>query len=147
MSRLPEPADETTSKKMRAVRQSGTSPEIAARRALESLGVEFEVNVEGKPGRPDIWITPDEVPVFVHGCFWHRHEGCKKATMPKKNREFWAAKFQRNLERDGRKMLELKNLGYSPVVIWQCETENESSLEALLMEKIGNVESRASAPR
>ena len=135
MIRLHE-TDDATSRKMRAVRQAGTSPELAVRDALESLGIEFEANVEGKPGRPDIWIVDGDIPVFVHGCFWHRHEGCKKATTPKRNQEYWTVKFQQNVERDSRKALELRALGYYPFTVWQCETNGQSALATLLTERI-----------
>lgn len=133
---LDDETDEATRRKMRAVRQAGTSPEIAVRAALESLGIPFSTNVAGKPGRPDIWITERDIPVFVHGCFWHRHEGCKKATTPKKNREFWIDKFQRNKERDERNLRQLIDAGYSPITIWQCETTTTSTLKEILAENI-----------
>ena len=131
--------DELTHRKMRAVRQAGTSPEIAVRSALESMGIEFATNIKDKPGRPDIWLTKADVPLFVHGCFWHRHSGCKKATTPKKNHEFWLAKFRDNKERDARSLGQLDDLGYAPITVWQCETTVESRLMEILMERI-NVE-------
>lgn len=117
---------------MRAVRQAGTKPELAVRAALESSGVSYRVNVHDKPGRPDIWIVQNDTPIFVHGCFWHQHEGCKKATVPKSNQEYWTRKFDQNKERDARKVRELKLLGYDPAVIWQCQTTDESTLRRLL---------------
>ena len=117
---------------MRAVRQKGTSPELAVRAALESLDISFRVNVRDKPGRPDIWILEDDIPIFVHGCFWHQHQDCKKATMPKTNEDYWTKKFYQNKERDERKMRELHALGYSPFVIWQCQTAGELDLKLLL---------------
>ena len=131
-----EPADAKTTKKMRAVRQKGTSPEIAVRDALDGMGIEFEINIRDKPGRPDIWITQGAIPIFVHGCFWHRHEGCRKSTMPKKNREYWTTKFRQNIERDARKAHELEALGHSPITIWQCETSDKDMLAKLLARKI-----------
>ncbi len=128
--------DEATTRKMRAVRQAGTSPEIAVRAALESLGIAFETNVEDKPGRPDLWLTQEGIPVFVHGCFWHRHKGCKKATTPKRNRDFWLAKVDKNVERDGRNLRQLKEAGHSPIVVWQCETTEEANLRLLLEDRI-----------
>ena len=132
MSYPPSEADEATSRKMRAVRQAGTKPELAVRAVLESLDVSYRVNVHDKPGRPDIWIVQNDTPIFVHGCFWHQHEGCKRASMPKSNQEYWSKKFDQNKERDARKMRELILLGYDPAVIWQCQTTDESTLRRLL---------------
>ena len=129
-------ADEATSNKMRAVRQAGTAPELAVRAALDSLDVGFEVNVADMPGRPDLWLSAQEVAIFVHGCFWHRHEGCPKATTPKRNREFWLKKFRQNVERDARKVRELDALGHSTITVWQCETSVSDTLTQLLLDKL-----------
>lgn len=129
--------DKTTSKRMAAVRQTGTSAEIAVRDVLESSGIEFATNVKGKPGRPDIWLLSSDTPIFVHGCFWHRHEGCSKATTPKTNAEFWLSKFESNKLRDAKVQLELESLGYPPVTIWQCETTVRTVLDKVLEERIG----------
>ena len=76
------------------------------------MEIKFDTNVEGKPGRPDLWLTQHGIPVFVHGCFWHRHDGCKKATTPKRNREFWLDKFDKNVERDARNLRHLQAAGH-----------------------------------
>ncbi len=128
--------DEATIKKMRAVRQAGTVPEIAVRETLNSLSIEFVANAKDKPGRPDLWLTQHEVAIFVHGCFWHRHQGCRKATMPKTNLPYWTSKFKQNVERDARKIRDLAALGYPSVVIWQCETTDRDALGEMLMELI-----------
>ena len=136
MTNLQETTDAATRKKMRSVRQAGTSPELAVRAVLESLGIEFSTNVHGKPGRPDIWLTGIDTPIFVHGCFWHRHPGCRKTTTPKKNRGFWIDKFQRNMERDERNFHRLQGMGYSPVTVWQCETADEDALKEILISRV-----------
>ena len=128
--------DEATRRKMRSVRQSGTTPEIAVREALTSLGLPFAVRVDGKPSSADLWLIKSDIPVFVHGCFWHRHEGCKKATTPKRNRELWLTKFQNNQARDARVLNHLNALGYHPVTIWQCETVPQCRLIELLAARI-----------
>ena len=128
--------DEATSNKMRAVRQAGTAPEMAVRAALESLDVEFQANVEDMPGRPDLWLSTQEVAIFVHGCFWHCHEGCPKATTPKRNREFWLEKFRQNVERDARKVRELNALGHSTITVWQCKTTDAAALKKLLLDRL-----------
>ena len=110
------------------------------RTALNSLGIEFETNIEGEPGRPDVWLTRSDAPLFVHGCFWHRHEGCKRTTTPKKNRKFWISKFQKNKERDARILRQFEAQGYEPITVWQCETVVESTLKKILMERIRDAE-------
>ncbi len=128
--------DRATSNKMRAVRQAGTGPEIAVRAVLDYLGFEFETNVGDKPGRPDLWVLSEGIAIFVHGCFWHRHEGCTKATTPKRNRDFWLAKFERNQERDLRKVRELEAMGHPSITVWQCETTDESALKEIVLERV-----------
>ena len=128
--------DAATSNKMRAVRQAGTKPEIAVRAVLESLGLKFDANVPDMPGRPDLWLSAKRVAIFVHGCFWHRHEGCPKATTPKRNREYWLNKFRQNVERDARKVRELHALGHSTITVWQCETSDSDTLTDLLLERL-----------
>ena len=132
--------DELTRKKMGAVRQYGTAPEIAVRSVLESLGIDFSTNVTDKPGRPDIWLTDANIPVFVHGCFWHRHPGCKKASTPKKNRTFWLSKFKDNEARDARVLRQLRDMGYASITVWQCETSAESALRDTLVKRIKEIE-------
>ena len=134
--------DEATSNKMRAVRQAGTAPEMSVRAAVESLGFEFAANVQDKPGRPDLWLLPQRMAVFVHGCFWHRHEGCKKATTPKRNHEYWETKFRQNVERDARKIRELEALGSLSIVVWQCETTDEAALRNVLSHRIESARKR-----
>ena len=137
MTGLRQAADEPTRKKMRAVRQSGTTPELVVRAALGSLGFAFETNVKELPGRPDILLTQTNTPILVHGCFWHRHIGCKYSTTPKRNRQFWEKKFEKNMERDNRILRNLRTLGYAPMVVWQCETAMESRLKDILLSRIG----------
>ena len=121
---------------MRSVRQSGTSPELAVRAALTSLGIAFSTNVQSEPGSPDIWLTESDVPIFVHGCFWHRHQGCELATTPNRNREFWLAKFGKNIERDARTVNRLEDMGYIPITIWQCEAKVKETLREILLCRI-----------
>ena len=128
--------DAATSNKMRAVRQAGTKPEIAVRAVLESLDLKFDANVPDMPGRPDLWLSARRVAIFVHGCFWHRHEGCPKATTPKRNREYWLNKFRQNVERDARKVRELHALGHLTITVWQCETSDSDTLTDLLLERL-----------
>ena len=122
---------------MAAVRQAGTSVEIAVKEALEDLGIEFTTNIKDKLGSPYIWLSLSDIPVFVHGCFWHRHEGCKKATTPKTNTEFWLDKLANNQRRDVKVQGELEALGYEPITVWQCETTSRATLSNVLTSRIG----------
>ena len=114
---------------MSRVRQAGTSPELDVRRALRGLGVAYRLNVRSLPGSPDIVNRARRFALFVHGCFWHRHEGCRLTTTPTRNREFWLEKFRANQDRDVRNAAALKELGYRVLVIWECETRHPERLK------------------
>jgi DNA mismatch endonuclease (patch repair protein) len=114
--------DDATSARMRTVRQKGTRPELVVRRALAGLGHRYRLGNRDLPGSPDIANRRHRWAIFVHGCFWHRH-GCKASTTPTRNREFWEAKFLRNVERDRRASDALRARGYTVIVIWECETK------------------------
>jgi DNA mismatch endonuclease (patch repair protein) len=90
---------------------------------LRRLRLRFSKNSRDLPGSPDIVFRASRVAVFVHGCFWHRHKRCPLATTPRSNISYWRPKFAANLERDRRKLSELKRLGWKVVVVWQCEIE------------------------
>lgn len=127
----PCPVDGASSRRMAAVRHSGTEPELAVRRMLDELGFAYEVDVRGVPGTPDI-LAGRTLPVFVHGCFWHRHKGCAAASMPKRNSEYWTQKFADNVQRDRRVLRDLRHTGYRPLVVWQCETRMPTKLKTRL---------------
>jgi DNA mismatch endonuclease (patch repair protein) len=116
--------DDVSSARMSQVRQKGTKPELVVRSLLAALGHRFRVGRRGLSGSPDIVNVRRRWVVFVHGCFWHRH-GCRASTTPSRNREFWEAKFQRNVERDRRSIAALEALGYTVIVVWECETKRE----------------------
>ena len=94
------------------------------RSKLHRRGFRFLVAPAKLPGRPDIVLPKYGYIIFVHGCFWHRHKGCKKSTMPKSNVEFWSRKFEANTERDQRKRNELEKIGWKVMVVWECELKN-----------------------
>lgn len=122
------PTTPERSKLMSRVRQSGTALEIKVQSIFESLDVNYQMNVNELPGRPDLVNTADKWAVFVHGCFWHAHENCRLWKIPKTNSEFWKAKFTNNKERDIRKYKELSQIGYKVLVIWECELAEERKL-------------------
>lgn len=124
---------------MRRVRQRGTTPELAVRRTLRALGIGYSLHNNQLPGTPDIVNKREKWAIFVHGCYWHRHPGCKQATMPKTNRQFWERKFVANLERDRRKQDELRMSGYRVLVLWECETKNEGRLHTRIRELMHNM--------
>jgi DNA mismatch endonuclease (patch repair protein) len=120
--------DADTSRRMALVRRRDTTAELVVRRALAALSQSFRTRNRDLPGSPDIANRKRRWAVFVHGCFWHRHNNCVRTTTPKRNRNFWIAKFQANKTRDRRALHELRMLGYRVVVIWECETEQPKVL-------------------
>ena len=100
-------------------------------------GLRFRLHRKNLPGTPDLVFPKYRTVVFVHGCFWHRHPGCKKAGMPKTRVGFWREKFERNVERARRDARKLTELGWSVGVIWECETREQATVERLLSEAIG----------
>lgn len=122
----------TRSRMMSAIRGRDTAPERAVRRYLHGAGLRFRLDGAGLPGRPDIVLPRHRVAVFVHGCFWHRHRGCRFTTTPSTNADFWKAKFARNVARDSANEAKLRALGWMPLVIWACETADADSLDELV---------------
>jgi DNA mismatch endonuclease (patch repair protein) len=122
---------------MRAVPQSNTSPEVSVRRILHGLGLRFSLHRRDLPGTPDIVLARHRTVVFVNGCFWHRHPGCRKATKPKNRAEFWAEKFQQNVERDARNEALLVAEGWRVLTIWECQTADTVSLQNRLEKLLG----------
>jgi DNA mismatch endonuclease, patch repair protein len=106
---------------MSRVGGKNTSPEIRVRRAAHALGLRFRLHRKDLPGRPDLVFPKYGVAVFVHGCFWHRHAGCRKSSVPKSRVDYWAAKFEANIARDARVAADLAELGWSVATIWDSE--------------------------
>jgi len=113
---------EIRSKMMRGIRGKDTAPEKAVRSVLHSEGLRFRIHRRGLPGTPDIVLPRYRTVIFVHGCFWHQHPGCRHSGVPKRNAPYWRAKFERIAERDARKIRELEALGWAVKVVWECET-------------------------
>mgnify|MGYP000565422481 CR=1 FL=1 len=124
--------DAVRSRIMRAVRRSHTGPELLVRKLLHELGYRFRLQRRDLPGTPDIVLPKHRTVIFVHGCFWHRHKGCQKATMPKTRGEFWREKFNRNVSRDRYVERALVNEGWRVLTIWECETRQSETLRAKL---------------
>ena len=112
---------EQRSRCMAAIKGKDTKPELIVRKYLFSRGLRFRVQVRKLSGNPDIVLPKYKTVIFVNGCFWHGHEGCKYFRLPKSNVEFWEAKIERNVARDVRNEAELKALGWRVVRVWECE--------------------------
>lgn len=111
-----------TSERMKRVKRTGTSPELAVRRFLSALRLRYRLNGRRLAGAPDIVNQSRRWVIFVHGCFWHAHARCRRAMMPRTNRLFWQRKRHRNAQRDRRVVAELERAGYTVLIIWGCHT-------------------------
>ncbi len=128
---------ERRSANMRAIRSKDTSPELAVRRLVHSMGIRFRLHRSDLPGKPDLVFGPRQKVIFVHGCYWHGH-GCKVGgTGAKSNIAYWGPKITGNKERDRRRVRELKKLGWKSLVVWECETKHPTRLKAKLRRFLG----------
>lgn len=125
------------SENMRRIRGKDTLPEIAVRKAAHAVGLRFRLHRKDLPGRPDIVMPSRRLALFVHGCFWHRHQGCRNCTRPATRPDFWAAKFDANVARDRHTTEALEALGWRVAVIWECETRDDHALQQRLREIVG----------
>jgi DNA mismatch endonuclease (patch repair protein) len=118
---------------MARISGSNTKPEIVVRKILYGLGFRYRLNVRKLPGTPDIVLSKHNRVIFIHGCFWHGHKGCKRSKRPTTNVFFWNRKIDKNIERDKKSLKELRRLGWKPLVIWECQTKKPESLEKKLI--------------
>lgn len=123
--------DAETSIRMGGIRQRDTTPELAVRRALARVGLRYRTHNRDLAGSPDIANRKTKWAVFVHGCYWHRHPDCRRATTPKRNTEFWVSKFLANVARDARSVEALRTQGYRVLTVWECESEDAVRLDQL----------------
>jgi DNA mismatch endonuclease (patch repair protein) len=125
----------TRSRMMSGIRGKNTKPELSLRRALHRLGLRFRIHAASLPGRPDIVFPKFRAAVQVHGCFWHRHNGCRFATTPASRTDFWRTKFEATMERDRKTELALHKLGWRTAVIWECDLRalGEEAIAAALL--------------
>lgn len=117
---------------MAAIRGRDTTPELRVRSLLHRLGFRFRLHRRDLPGSPDIVLPRFRTVVFVHGCFWHRHPGCRLTTTPAVRRDFWVEKFRQNVERDARQQSELRALDWNVVIVWECELRDIAALSSRL---------------
>ncbi len=136
---------ETRSRMMSGIRGKDTKPELIVRKALFAAGFRFRLHRRGLPGVPDVVLAGRRVVIFVHGCFWHMHAGCKNAKLPSSRQDFWKEKLGRNVERDKENIDALVGLGWRVLVVWECATREkvaESALRSALTLWIGGEEAR-----
>lgn len=132
---------EVRSYNMSCIKGKGTKPEEIVRKYLFSYGFRYRKNDKRLPGTPDIVLPKYKTVIFVNGCFWHGHEGCKYFVWPKNNAEFWKAKILQNIERDKRDFERLENAGWKVIVVWECslkKTRRQQSLEYLIDRIMGD---------
>ena len=113
---------------MAAIRSTNTKPEIAVRKLLHAMGYRFRLHQKALPGNPDIVLRKHKTVIFVNGCFWHRHIGCRLAREPQTRPSYWNDKFQNNVARDQKTLRALQELGWKTVIIWECQTRNHQTL-------------------
>lgn len=106
---------------MKQIKEKDTKIEVEVRKWLFSQGFRFRKNDKRYPGKPDVVLPKYKTVIFINGCFWHRHEGCKYATMPKTREEYWSKKFERNIKNDALHKQQLEELGWKVIVLWECE--------------------------
>lgn len=128
----------TRSRMMSGIRGKNTKPEIRVRRYLHRMGLRFRLHVKDLPGKPDLCFPKFRTTVFVNGCFWHRHPGCKYASTPATRIDFWDKKFAQNIKRDQENFAALEKLGWKAIVVWECEVHTgDSRLQELFRQITG----------
>jgi len=121
---------EQRSRNMAAIRCKDTSPERLVRSELHRRGFRFSLHRKDLPGKPDIVLPKYRTVIFVHGCFWHRHSGCRYCSTPSSNTEYWVKKFKRNVKRDRHVCYKLRADGWRVILIWECQVRNNTALQS-----------------
>jgi len=124
----PEQLKSSRSRNMARIRSANTAPEKLIRSLLFSAGYRFRLYAKDLPGRPDIIFRSRKKAIFVNGCFWHQHQGCRKATLPATNQAYWLPKLERNKCRDAEVILKLQKMGWGVLTIWECELKDSQIL-------------------
>lgn len=135
-------APEQRSRLMSRIRGKDTGPELKVRQLAYALGFRFRLHRRDLPGSPDLVFASRRKAIFVHGCYWHRHPGCRYAYSPKSNLDFWQAKFAANVARDEVALRALKELGWQVLVVWECETRDAEALRIRLTDFLKDAETR-----
>jgi DNA mismatch endonuclease (patch repair protein) len=121
---------------MARVKGRNTSPELKVRKLLTAMGARYRLHRKDLPGAPDIVLPGRKLAIFVHGCFWHGHDCARGARVPKQNRDYWEAKIGRNRARDLRTRAEVGAMGWTPLILWECELKDEVALRARLSDAL-----------
>jgi DNA mismatch endonuclease (patch repair protein) len=127
----------TVSERMSKIRSKNTAPELHVRRLLHKLGYRYRLHQKDLPGSPDIVFKGRRKAIFIHGCFWHQHQGCKISHIPKSNRQFWQDKLERNRKRDSSNLQALHEIGWEVLIIWECEVSYPDALSKTLSSFLG----------
>ena len=117
------------SRMMAKIKSTNTKPEIKLRKFLFAEGFRYRINLEKLPGKPDIVLPKYKTVIFVHGCFWHNHEGCRRSHVPKSNEQYWISKISGNVKRDKINMKELEDIGWNVFIAWECEINNKNKFK------------------
>lgn len=133
---------EVRSYNMSRIRSTNSKPEDIVRKYLFSKGLRYRKNVKTLPGKPDVVLKKYKIVIFVNGCFWHGHQGCKYFVMPKSNTEYWNKKITGNVERDKNVIVRLEELGWNVITVWECQLKKdkrENTLEYLYYNILRNI--------
>lgn len=114
---------------MRNIKAKDTRPEMAVRRLIFSMGYRYRLHGKGLPGKPDLVFRKRKKVIFIHGCFWHQHEGCKKSHIPRSNLDYWLPKLEKTKNRDKQHLQNLKSDGWQTLVIWECQVKDTDALK------------------
>ena len=125
----------TRSENMARVKSKNTKPEVYLRKLLWHRGFRYRLNYKGLPGSPDIYIPKYKAAIFVNGCFWHMHENCRYASIPKNNHDFWKNKLEGNVQRDKQNYIKLESMGINVIVVWGCEIKQMMKDKVIEKEK------------
>ena len=126
----------TRSENMARVKNKNTKPEVYLRKLLWHRGFRYRLNYKDLPGSPDIYIPKYKIAIFVNGCFWHMHENCKYASIPKNNHDFWKSKLEGNVQRDKQNYIKLESMGINVIVVWGCEIKQMMKDKMIEKEKM-----------
>ena len=125
---------EQRSKNMSRIRSKNTKPELIFRKKLHSLGYRYSLHKKDLPGKPDLYLKKYNLAIFIHGCFWHRHQGCSRCSTPSQNKEYWSAKFKKNVDHDKSVYKELRRQNMNYLIFWECEIKQRTMM--ILEDKI-----------
>ena len=118
---------EVRSRNMAAIKGRDTKPEMVVRKLLHTNGYRYSLHKKALPGKPDLYLKKYNTVMFIHGCFWHQHPGCKYAVKPKSNIKFWRDKLKHNVERDRENISKLKEMGFNIITLWECEIDRNKT--------------------